>query len=99
MNVKNQTFNVGSGKSKSINQITKLFGGKAVNIPKRPGEPDITQTDIKKVRKILNWEPKMKFNAGVKEMIKHIDYWKNAPLWTPTRIVDATRDWFKYLSK
>ena len=97
--VKNQIFNVGSGKPKSINQIVKLFGGKAVNIPKRPGEPDITQTDIKKVRKILNWKPKMKFSEGIKEMIKHIDYWKSAPLWEKKNIAIETKNWFKFLNK
>ena len=47
----NQVFNVGSGNTISINKITKLLGGKKINIPKRPGEPNITFADIKKLKK------------------------------------------------
>jgi len=32
-------------------------------------------------------------------MIENIDYWREAPLWTPETIKEATSDWFKYLSK
>ena len=31
-------------------------------------------------------------------MLDHIDYWKEAPVWTPEKIEVATEDWFKYLS-
>ena len=30
-------------------------------------------------------------------MKKNIQYWKDAPLWTKTKIKIATKDWFKYL--
>jgi UDP-glucose 4-epimerase len=30
-------------------------------------------------------------------MLLSIDYWKDAPVWEPTTIADATQDWFKYL--
>ena len=98
-NQKNKIYNVGSGKTISINYLIKLLGGKKVKIPKRPGEPSCTFADIKKIKKEINWLPKISIEKGVKEVVKNIDYWKNAPLWTPTRIVGATRDWFKYLSK
>ena len=42
---------MGSGNTISINKITKLLGGKKINIPKRPGEPNITFADIKKIKK------------------------------------------------
>ena len=78
---KNKVINIGSGKPRSINEIAMLFGGKTVTIPKRPGEPKITQADIKKALTLLNWKPKIKFEDGVQEMIRNIKYWKNAPLW------------------
>tara|TARA_B100000123_G_scaffold256208_1_gene219180 strand:- start:38 stop:148 length:111 start_codon:yes stop_codon:yes gene_type:complete len=34
---------------------------------------------------------------GIKEILKDINYWKNAPLWTPKKIEQSTRNWFKYL--
>ena len=30
-------------------------------------------------------------------MLENIDYWKEAPLWTPEEIEKATKTWFKYL--
>jgi UDP-glucose 4-epimerase len=35
--------------------------------------------------------------AGVAEVLRHIDYWRDAPVWTPASIETATKDWFKYL--
>ena len=43
-------FNVGSGKTVSINYISKLLEGAIGIIPKRPGEPDITFVDIEKIK-------------------------------------------------
>jgi UDP-glucose 4-epimerase len=92
-------LNVGSGKSYSINLIVKLLGGKKINIPKRPGEPNQTFADINKIKKILNWKPSYSLEKGIKILIKNIDYWKEAPLWTPKKIKKATKAWFKYLAK
>ena len=91
-------YNVGSGKSVSINQLVKLLGpNDVINIPKRPGEPDNTFADISKIKKYLNWEPKVSIAEGVKDLLENIDYWKNAPVWDPEKIEVATKDWFKYL--
>jgi UDP-glucose 4-epimerase len=30
-------------------------------------------------------------------MLKHIDYWREAPVWDPASIKEASRDWFAYL--
>ncbi len=32
-------------------------------------------------------------------MLEHIDYWSEAPVWTPDAIAGATADWFKYLGE
>ena len=93
----NEILNVGTGKPQSINYLAELIGGPTVNIPKRPGEPDSTNADITKIKKLLNWEPEVSFEEGVKIMLKNIDYWKDAPLWTPKEIEKATKTWFKYL--
>ena len=31
-------------------------------------------------------------------MLENIDYWREAPVWNPETIADATKDWFQYLS-
>jgi UDP-glucose 4-epimerase len=93
-----QIYNVGSGATVSVNRLVELLGGEKVCIPKRPGEPDSTFADISKIRSELGWEPQVPIEEGVVEILKHIDYWRDAPVWTPDSIADATEDWFRYLS-
>jgi UDP-glucose 4-epimerase len=92
-----EIMNVGSGDHYSINRLVELLGGEKTHIPKRPGEPDCTFADTRKIRKLLGWEPRVSFEDGVATMLKHIDYWREAPVWTPDSIRTATTDWFKYL--
>ncbi len=96
--VSGEVFNVGTGKPQSVNTLVKLLGGKVTYIPKRPGEPDKTQADIRKIQKALGWRPKVIFAEGVKIMLENIDYWKKAPVWTPKKIRKETREWFRYLT-
>ena len=91
-----EVMNVGSGNHYSVN---RLLGGEKTYIPKRPGEPDCTFADITKIKTLLNWTPKVSLEEGVSEMLKHIDYWREAPVWTPESIAIETQDWFKALSK
>lgn len=97
-NVSGEIFNVGSGGTYSVNRLVELLGGEVTYIPKRPGEPDCTFADTRKISSALGWKPKVAFELGVKNMLDNIDYWRAAPLWTPESIGEATRDWFKYLS-
>ena len=90
-------FNVGSGETVSINQLVELLGGDKVFIPKRPGEPDSTFADISLIKKYLNWYPKISIKKGVEEILKNIDYWSEAPIWSPEKIALETKEWFKYL--
>ncbi len=96
-NLKNKVFNVGSGAAVSVNKIVKLLKGKKIKIPKRPGEPDITYADISKIKSLTGWAPKISIEKGINELLNNIEYWKNAPVWTPKKIHKATKNWFKYL--
>ena len=98
-NVDGEIFNVGTGKPQSVNTLVSLLGGEKVYIPKRPGEPDCTWADIRKIQSKLGWQPKVSFEEGVAEILKHIEYWRQAPVWTPETIHDATKDWFQYLGR
>ena len=93
-----EIWNLGSGKPKSVNELVKLLKpiGK-IRIPKRPGEPDITFANIKKIKKDLQWKPLVSFKDGVGEVLKNINYWKSAPLWNKKNISNETKLWFKYL--
>lgn len=97
--ISNEVLNVGSGDTYSVNCLVELLDGNVVHIPKRPGEPDCTWADISKIRKLLGWEPKVSFEEGVKILLQHIDCWREAPVWTPETIGEATKDWFQYLSR
>ena len=92
-------YNIGGGKEIRINKIAKLIGGKKIYIPKRPGEPDRSLANISKIKKDLNWRPKIKIENGVKDLLSKIHYWKNAPVWTPKSIKKATKVWFRLLQK
>ena len=95
----NEIYNLASGKETSVNYIAKIIGGETIKIPKRPGEPDRSLADISKIKREINWEPKIKIEDGVKMMLKIIDNWKEAPVWTPEKITEATKPWFRYLNK
>jgi UDP-glucose 4-epimerase len=94
-----EIMNVGSGNHYSVNRLVELLGGEKVHIPKRPGEPDCTFADIRKIKSLLGWSPRTTFEDGVATMLKNIDYWREAPVWTEDGIRTATADWFKYLGQ
>ncbi len=96
---KNEIYNIGGGKEISVNKIANLIGGKKTYIPKRPGEPDRSLANISKIKRELSWKPKIKINEGVKELLKNINYWSDAPVWTPKKISKVTKSWFKLLKK
>ena len=93
-----QIYNVGCGATVSVNRLVELLVGEKVHITKRPGEPDSTFADISKIQSELGWEPQVPVEDGVAEILKHIDYWRDAPVWSPDSIAEATEDWFRYLS-
>jgi UDP-glucose 4-epimerase len=92
-----ECYNLGAGNPQPVNRLVELLGGQAVHIPKRPGEPDCTWADITKISQELGWRPVVGFAEGVKRIVDQIDYWRDAPLWTPESIQKATTNWFKYL--
>lgn len=97
--LQNQIWNLGSNNPISVNTLTGLIGGEKVFLPKRPGEPDVTWADNKKIMTELGWAPKVSFEKGVSKILKDIEYWRNAPLWDRDSIEKATEDWFKFMSK
>ena len=92
-----RAYNVGSGRTVSINHIVNLLGGDKEYIPKRPGEPDCTFADISRITQEIGWKPLVSIEEGVTELLKDLAYWKDAPVWTSKSISEVTEDWFKYL--
>lgn len=94
----NEIFNLGAGKPQTVNHLMQLLGGgEIVRLPKRPGEPDCTWADITKIQRELGWKQLVSFEDGVAEMLKNIDYWRQAPVWDPVSIAGATKNWFAFL--
>jgi UDP-glucose 4-epimerase len=93
-----KVWNAGYGKPRSINNLVKLLNySKKIYIPNRPGEPVETFADISKIKKDLNWKPKISLEKGIKFLLNNLDDWRSAPLWTKKKINKATKSWFKYL--
>jgi len=90
-------LNVGSDNHYSVNRLVELLEGEVVYVPKRPGEPDCTFADTTKIHDVLNWQPKVNFEEGVVNMLTHLDDWRDAPVWNPDTIKQATAAWFEYL--
>ena len=93
-----EIWNLGAGNPQSVNHLVALLGGPVIHIPKRPGEPDCTFAGIGKIRRELGWEPKVSFEEGVRRILAEIDYWRDAPLWSPDTIAAATSAWFNALA-
>ncbi len=94
-----ERFNVGAGDPQSINRLVSLLGGEVIHVPRRPGEPDCTFANISKISSQLGWKPAVSFADGVQKMLSDIERWRDAPLWDPESIAQATETWFRYLGK
>jgi UDP-glucose 4-epimerase len=93
-------YNVGSGLATSVNRIVELLGSEVgiVHVPKRPGEPDCTLGDITRITTDLGWQPRVRIEEGIANLLEEIHHWQDAPVWDPQSIEQATADWFRYLS-
>lgn len=98
-NISGEAMNVGSGNHYSVNRLVALLGGNVEYIQKRPGEPDCTYADVSKIEKLLGWKSRISFEEGVSQMLERINDWKDAPVWNPATINEATATWFHYLGE
>jgi len=90
-------YNVGSGKESSVNLIANIIGGRKVYVPKRPGETRRSLANISKIKKELNWKPKIKIKKGLEMLLSDISRWKEAKVWTVKKIKKDNKNWFKNL--
>lgn len=66
-----EVINIGAGENHSINEIAKLIGDKIIYIPLPPGEMRHTLADISLAKKLLNWQPKIKLEEGIRILFKN----------------------------
>ncbi len=93
-----RVWNLGCSNPQTINHLVELLGGPVVNLPKRPGEPDVTWADTVAIQRDLQWVPQISFEEGVARVLADIEYWAEAPLWDEASIASATASWFDMLS-
>jgi UDP-glucose 4-epimerase len=92
-------YNVGTGNPSSVMDIVKMLGAKDIAfLPERPGEPNITCAYIDKIKRQLDWKPKMSIQDGVKELLDNIESYRDAKVWEFDTIAKATKSWFEALA-
>lgn len=74
-NINSNVFNVGSAKNIKINSIKDLISTKAksIKLPKRFDDIEKSISNNNKIKKVLNWKPKIELKEGLKKMINE-DY-------------------------
>jgi UDP-glucose 4-epimerase len=65
-----EPINVGSGRDVSINYIASLIGGPVKHVAPRPFEERFKQADVVTARKLLEWEPRVRVEDGIKELLR-----------------------------
>ncbi|MFH1620572.1 MAG: NAD-dependent epimerase/dehydratase family protein [Patescibacteria group bacterium] len=65
-----EVLNVGGGEQHSINKIARILGGPINFIPARPAEARHTKADITKTRELLGWEPRIRFDDGLRQLLR-----------------------------
>ena len=98
-NASGEIINIGGGKPIPIKYLANLISSNQIQIPKRPGEPDVTWASIEKAEKILGWEPSVIFEEEISKLILEKENWRTAPLWTVKKIENQSQDWYRYLGK
>ena len=72
-------FNLGSGRSLSINQLAAFAiaafghppgGYKIIRAPARPGEQRTVRADIRQAQSVLGWEPRTTFETGLARTVR-----------------------------
>ena len=63
-----EIINISSGESYSINYLADLIGGEKQYLPPRKGDVRHTKADITLAKELLNWQPKIPFEEGLKKV-------------------------------
>lgn len=65
-----EVFNVGSGQETTINRLLDLLGGTGrVTLPERPWEPTRHWADIRKIQRVLGWQPEVRIEDGIAALV------------------------------
>ena len=62
-----EVLNVGTGRNYSVREVADLIGGRTMFVDPRV-EPKETRADISCAKKLLGWEPEVRFEDGIAEL-------------------------------
>jgi len=65
-----EIINIGRNNSNSINELAKLIGGKIKYLEPRIGDVMHTKADVSLAKDLLDWEPRVSFEQGIKNTIE-----------------------------
>lgn len=68
---KGEVINIGAGQNFSVNRIAELIGGKTEHVPARL-EPKHTLADNSLAKELLGWQPQVKLEEGIKELLHDV---------------------------
>ena len=63
-----QLYNVGTGTNYNIHDLVNMLDGQHTFIDDRPGEVRETWADTTKIKRLLNWEPKIDLEQWIKKV-------------------------------
>src|SRR5579863_2279111 len=64
-----RTLNIGRGRNLSVITIAAMIGGPVAHLERRPADARDTLADISQARAILEWEPEVATEDGVRELM------------------------------
>ncbi len=65
-----ESFNVGTGRAHSIEEIVQLLHASRIEyLPSRPGEAKNSCADIRKIKDMLGWAPKVSLEEGIRALL------------------------------
>ena len=65
--ISGEIFNVGSGRSVTVNELAAMFSDQITHIEERGGEARTTRANIEKIQLALGWEPRIDLEEGIAE--------------------------------
>ncbi len=64
-----EVINVGAGRELSVNDLARLIGGPVQHLPARGFDERFKRASIAKARALLGWEPRVRFEDGLAELL------------------------------
>src|SRR3989338_1450543 len=65
---KGELINIGNNDPHSVNEVARLIGGPTTKVPPRLRDTRYSQTENKKAKELLGWEPTIRLEEGIERL-------------------------------